>query len=180
MPAKIAWSSAVHSNHGRSAENCITFTSAYAPTGTAGANDYFEVTGVQLEEGQSASEFEFIPVQQDRDRCERFYEKTYFPTSAPGAATSNGMPVFPIPATASNVRICQPFRTRKRVFPTLTTWDAAGTSARQTTYTFGGGVQTDGVNAATFITPTDTQIVSNIVSGSLVSLGFHYAADAEL
>jgi hypothetical protein len=45
--------------------------------GTAIANDYFEITGVQLEEGRTSTSFEFLPFQQEFALCQRYYEKSF-------------------------------------------------------------------------------------------------------
>jgi hypothetical protein len=37
------------------------------------ANDWY-ITGVQLEAGTTASDFEFLPVDVNLDRCERYYQ----------------------------------------------------------------------------------------------------------
>ena len=44
------------------------------PTGTAGANDYYEITGVQLEIGSSMTAFEHRRYSDELQRCQRFYE----------------------------------------------------------------------------------------------------------
>jgi hypothetical protein len=41
--------------------------------GTAGANDYWDVTGVQLEEGAVATPFEFEDYSQTLQKCQRYY-----------------------------------------------------------------------------------------------------------
>lgn len=45
------------------------------PVGTAGANDYYEITGIQLEEGSSATAFENRPYGVEELLCQRYYRK---------------------------------------------------------------------------------------------------------
>jgi hypothetical protein len=80
----------------------------YDPTGTAGANDYFEVTGVQLEVGSVATPFHTYAatIQGELAACQRYYQRisgqsatatdlcTGYLSSTTRAA---GVYVFPVP-----------------------------------------------------------------------------------
>jgi len=60
-----------------STELAIRF--AYTPVGTAGANDWFEVTGVQLETGASATAFHTNQptIQSELAACQRYYFRAF-------------------------------------------------------------------------------------------------------
>jgi hypothetical protein len=48
---------------------------SYTPTGTAGAADYIELTGVQLEKGSTATSFENRPYGTELQLCQRYYRQ---------------------------------------------------------------------------------------------------------
>ena len=62
----------------------------WVPTGTAGADDSIKITGVQLEAGSTATEFERRPIGTELALCHRYYQKTYDLGTAPGTATTVG------------------------------------------------------------------------------------------
>jgi hypothetical protein len=45
----------------------------FTPVGTAGASDYYDVTGVQLEAVSAPSDFEFEPLETTLRKCQRYY-----------------------------------------------------------------------------------------------------------
>jgi hypothetical protein len=64
------------------------------PTGTAGAADYFDVTGVQLEANYQPTPFEQRPIGVELQLCQRYYEKSYNLTTAPATATTEGLQAY--------------------------------------------------------------------------------------
>jgi hypothetical protein len=50
----------------------------YSPTGTAGANDYVDIAGVQLEQNYQPTPFEQRPVGVELALCQRYYFSTTF------------------------------------------------------------------------------------------------------
>jgi hypothetical protein len=59
---------------------CYSVTGATSVVGTSGATFY--ITGVQLEAGTSATDFEFLPIDVDLQRCQRYYYKLNAVTSS--------------------------------------------------------------------------------------------------
>ena len=90
----------------------------FSPTGTAGAADYFDVSGVQIEIGSTATTFSRAggTIQNELAACQRYFERY----SADAAA--NGAAPFAMGIASSTTVVNAMLRpyTTKRVVPTIT------------------------------------------------------------
>ena len=71
-----------------------SFTAANVAPGqvnlASATSNYWQVTGVQLEVGDTATPFEFKPFEKDLRECQRYYEKSYNAKVNPGTVTDEG------------------------------------------------------------------------------------------
>jgi hypothetical protein len=74
------------------------------------AGNYWQITGVQLEAGTSASDFEFLPVDVNLQRCQRYYEEL---------VSNDGFDIYWSGYTSSNYDDASPysFKVEKRAVP---------------------------------------------------------------
>jgi hypothetical protein len=111
------------------AANEIGFVFANTPVGTAGANDWYEITGLQFELGSVATNFKRAgggTLQGELAACQRYYQRytgTAYGTYALAYATST-----------TNAYVVMPFQTQMRTAPTVLDYaslaiDLSGTSA---------------------------------------------------
>ena len=99
----------------------------YTPSGTAGAADFYEVTGVQLEIASSASAYSPNTSTQALElaACQRYYERTNWDAQTGYATFGQGAA-----QTSTNVRTLIPFLVNKRIRPTAIDFPTVGTFFR--------------------------------------------------
>lgn len=156
---------------------------AFAPTGTAGANDWFELSYVGLYEGLSPGQEERRPKNIELMICEPFYEKSYDVDINPGAVTTAGCITTINYSSSANGDIVAGvnFRRKKYKSPAITVYGAAGGSGKISNNAGSDLAASSGV--ATSIGQSSCRVYNNSGGSLTPSAGgycFHYTADGEL
>ena len=142
----------------------------------------FEITGVQLEVGSVATDFEHRSYAQELALCQRYYEQTYNDGHYPGGNHNTGGYYAGHTGDGSNnATWSSPFAVRKRAIPTMTFYTDSGTSGSWDWQKSGA----NGSATVTFFRNSQTYAGGYLGAGSgaawnaVVVLG-HWTADAEL
>lgn len=113
-----AWASVTNANRAVGQTNVASST-----------NNYWQITGVQLNVGAVAAPYEFKSYQDDLRECQRYYEKSYNIGTAPATSTSTGLWIHSGTSDGSgNMYASIPYAVQKRAAPTLTFYRSSGTS----------------------------------------------------
>jgi len=161
------------------ADSDITFVNFYSST----SNNLY-ITGVQLEVGDAASDFEHLPHDVQLQRCQRYYEKSYNLSVVPGTSTTyEGTTLAEVIADGTTTRIKMldsKFIVRKRTAPTLTIYTSdGGASGEINNYSSGADKtissigNTSEMNLGRYMTMTDAGATNETYE-------FQYQADAEI
>jgi len=146
-------------------------------------SNYINITGVQLEVGDTATPFEHRPYDMELARCKRYYEKSYpigtfaGSTVVAGRRQMGGSNVGATTSFLSGPMIT--FEVEKRTTPTIVLYDTAGTSGKCVRYQLGlGDSQNENINNADI---GSTGLYTYSANGASRSgVGVHFTADAEL
>jgi len=168
-----SWASATQANRAVGQVNFLA---------TAGNN--FFLTGVQLEVGPTATEFERRSFGDELRLCQRYFEKSYPQSTA--VATANGANVYVYPAASiinGHWYLTLPFKVTKRAIPTVTTYPYT-TPANTNRFSNNAGVDF-AANSATPAEITDERFSIYNGSGGTLTVGAQYiygawTASAEL
>ena len=143
----------------------------------------FYLTGVQFEIGEKATAFDHSEsFGETLARCQRYYEKSFNHSDAPGTATATGLIESSGTSgneTTSEMTMHAKFAVYKRANPTVTIYDTSGNSGKINRIQM--GITT--YNNQTVNTYFQGESGVTIISGSGASasaLSGHFVADAEL
>ena len=149
--------------------------------GTNGAT--WQVTGVQLEVGSTASPFAHENYGDTLQKCQRYYQKTYDYGTAVGASTELGWAWYGTDYDVGITSVFQSqgirFETTMRNPPTMVSYDSQGNSGKCTRYRVGVGPSNNNHASIDLITTKSFRHFGQGTAGT-GNIAFHYTADAEL
>lgn len=131
------------------------------------------ISGVQLERGRNTFGFAYRSMQDELELCQRYYEKSYNLTVAPGTVTGIGRTY----GSRSNGQFTMFtfFKTRKRTSPTMTIYsDVSGTSGQA----YNNAASADEAVVSTEASETGVNVAATTASAGH-GLTYHYTADGE-
>ena len=141
----------------------------------------WQVTGVQIELGSAATQFQYRPIGQELSLCERYYEKSYDPSVTPGTASSTFGFSYQYVARVIPVNYgiyFTKYRTVKRATTSVTVYSLSGTAGSVSEADSGAtlGAVTVVYNGSTGF------LITNAAGASIgpAAIGWHFTADAEL
>jgi len=178
LPTTQLWNIAIPSNVTQLA---VEF--AYTPVGTAGVNDWFGVTEVQLEGAQFSTPFEKLPFSAVLNLCKRFYQKSFPYTTPPAQASATYVGAVGYTAQIASttdgysMNVYLPVDMLAATVPTF----YSPTSANATWYNITGTADS-GTAAATYYGANNFLInnpqVTGDAAGNLIAV--HWSIDADL
>ena len=163
------------------ATNVFSATGAVSVVGTSGATFY--ITGVQLEKGSTATEFEHRSFGEELALCQRYYEKTYDYDVVAGTTTYVGGSFHGGGNTTRTTGYIaggnNNFRTPKRDNPTIVLYDQAGNSGKVQRYELGVSGTENSSAAVSYAAHRNFMCYSNTGSNA-TGIMFHFTAESEL
>jgi len=142
----------------------------------------FYITGIQLEAGTAASDFEFLPVDVNLARCFRYYQKSYAYATAVGTNTTIGIRTTSGSAgglTTGQLYGDLQFKGNMRTAPTMTTYDKAGNSGVCARLN-GGVARTDSQNLSMGDISEKSCSITSTGTANAGAIDVHWQAVSEL
>lgn len=139
-----------------------------------------DIAQVQVNAGDQALLFQPRSFGEELTLCQRYFEKSYDQGVSPGATGTNQGIYNHIgsPSSATGMGITPSFKVTKRIIPTITVYDMAGTADKLSSWN--GSAQTDGIAATTSqVTTAKFRVLASVTSGNYELFG-HYKANARM
>ncbi len=175
----ITWTLAAGSNHHTTAgawQNGNYLGTSNQVNFADSVDNNFWLTGVQLELGSVATPFENRSIQNELELCQRYYEKSYDLTTAPGSTATGGCVAFLDPTTQSYHHVL--YKVRKRTAASVTFYSTAtGASGQYRDITAAVDI---GMNAGQEPGEAGFDAYYQAASAPSHLKFFQFAADAEL
>jgi len=164
-----SWASQTNANRVVGQVNCADSTS----------NDWL-ITGVQLEAGTSATDFEFLPIDVNLGRCLRYYEKSVASSvSLPTSSEAGSHQINGFQTGSKQIRVMRDFKVQKRATPTITIYDTGSNTGKVTTYN-DAGTATANVAFGGVISENVNQYAIYVASTVAAGVQHHFTAESEL
>jgi hypothetical protein len=147
----------------------------------ASTNNYWQITGVQLEVGSVATEFEFLSMDEDIRKCQRYYQKSYNIDVVPGTSTlvgALGMAIFEPGGNFDQLSVYASLKPTMRGTPTVTAYATDGTINRMSNSL--STVNNNGGAANTALIGANGFVIYNTAGNDQNNIIAHYTASAEL
>ena len=161
-----------------------TWTANAGLLGFTGQDNFFDntsneiyITGVQLEVGSQATAFEHRSFNEELALCQRYYEKSYNYTHAPGTNTNHGSVMFLSNRNSGTPHTMLRYATRKRAAPTLVSYatgaaDTTGMKNLDANETYSNYTMNRNGEMGCTVYPDATPVIGQFIQ-------FNYTADAD-
>jgi hypothetical protein len=150
-------------------------------------NNYWQITGAQLEVGSVATPFEHRSYGESLAACQRYYQSSYNTGVSPGssvdefAGNNGGQGVYHAFGTNVSGGVASSigsFVTQMRTRPTVTVYDHSGNSGKITT--FDSGSSSTANQSYNAVRQSQRQVIVRTYQSSIFGFEYLYEADAEL
>jgi hypothetical protein len=164
-----SWAASVNANRATGQTNLVAAT-----------NNYWQVTGVQLEVGAAATEFEFEPYGTTLAKCQRYYFQSHKYGQTYNVDTYGGLYHSYAKGGGQWEWSWSYLPVEMRAVPTATTSDKAGNIGKISHWTSIGGGSSDNHTPYTVYAAKNSIIVTEYNTASIYGFNYHLKADAEL
>ena len=156
------------------------FCTSNQVNGVDSTDNNFWLSQVQFELGSAATPFEYEQFGTTLRRCQRYFEKNYDTTTAPGTSSNLAGAMCALAFTVANAAISVNFVVTKRATPAITLYSRNGTAAKVSSGITGLDVGT--TVTGVYLGQSGFGRVDDSGSGFTVGIGYEvfYTASAEL